>query len=101
MAAELLTTDTGALDRDVNALRAGLGQINGEISGLFDALAALNRMWQGPANEAFALQFRGDMENMRELCRTVEELAGCMREASLEYQKCGQRMLDAISAVKL
>ena len=100
MAAELLTIDTVALDRDAEAMNTCLSRVRSERDGMFDALMSLNRMWEGPANSEFDRQFRADMEDMAELCQTVEHLVRCMRESAAEYRKCGDQMDGAIAAVK-
>ena len=100
MAGTLLTIDTETLRRDTSALRMALGRVSAEVDGMFAALAALNRMWDGPANGTFALQFRNDAENMRSLCGTIEKLIGCMEEAAVQYDRHDKQAEAVIDAIR-
>ena len=101
MASAELAIDTVALDRDAADLSQCLGRAGRELDGLMEALTALNRMWDGPANKSFDAQFRIDAGMMAELQETVGRLIADMRSAAAEYRKCGNSVADAIAAVKI
>ena len=58
-------------------------------------------MWEGPANETFAQQFRLDAEMMEELQDTVKRFSEDMHSASEEYRRCGGRVEDVLAALKI
>ncbi|MBR1496151.1 MAG: WXG100 family type VII secretion target [Oscillospiraceae bacterium] len=101
MDAKELAIDTVSLDRDAAALGDCLGRARVELNGLMEALFTLNRMWEGPANESFAEQFRIDAEMMEELQDTVKRFSEDMRSASSEYRRCGERVEDVLAALKI
>lgn len=77
--------DTAALDRDASAMQAKLDRVGREVEGMFESVRELDRMWDGPANEAFVQTFQQDYETMKALCRGLRTLAGCMAGASRTY----------------
>ena len=92
--------DTAALQRDTAALQKELRSIQGEVDGLFDSLAALNRMWSGPANEAMDIQVRNDCENMKDLCLLVGRLLESMKDAAGRYEKGEGEAEAAVAAIR-
>ena len=61
----------------------------------------LNRMWQGPSNQAFNDQFKTDCTSLDNLCRTIREMIGAMENAKREYDQCDNRVNALVSALKI
>lgn len=99
MAASVLKIDTKALERDTGQMRFTLRRIDEELEGMYDAVRALNAMWDGPANQAFRLQFRSDYENMMSICETVRDLIRCMENAGRRYQAGGAQVESAVEQI--
>lgn len=101
MAINEIEINTSALNRDVDTLSATLRQVRSEIEGMYEAIRVLDRMWEGPANEAFVEQFNIDYRNMQELCKAVQSLIYCMQNASVSYISGENQVADIISAIKI
>lgn len=97
MAITEIEIDTTALNRDVSTLSGTLRKIRSEVEDMYQAIRVLDRMWDGPANEMFVQQFQIDYENMQALCKAVEELISCMREAGISYTN-GENVVGSIVA---
>lgn len=93
--------DTGALNRDTNALNATLNQICTEINRMYDAVAALNAMWDGPANEAFIIQFNNDHEAMQSICTAVQSLIRSMEDAGKKYNNSEQQAGSVVASISI
>lgn len=101
MAVAVLETDTRALERDTGRMTFTLRRINDEIEGMYDAVRALDAMWEGPTNQAFRLQFRNDYENMTSLCQTVQDLLNCMINATHRYEAAGRQSEDLVDQIPI
>lgn len=101
MAAVILETDTRALERDTARMTFALRRIEEELDGMYGAVRALDAMWEGPANEAFRLQFHSDYENMQNICQTVRDLIRCMENAGRRYQTGGVQAESAVDQIPI
>lgn len=101
MATTKIEINTSALNRDVSALTSVLRQVRSEIEGMYEAVRVLDRMWEGPANEAFVQQFNTDYQNMQELCKAIQGLIDCMRNAGASYTGGENQVADIISAIRI
>lgn len=101
MAFSEIEIDTSALNRDVGILSSTLRQARSEIEGMYEAIRVLDRMWDGPANAAFVEQFDIDYEHMQELCKAIQSLISCMRDAGISYTGGENKVANIISAIRI
>jgi len=92
---------TSALSSDINELTGQLQQVRNNMRTMYDSIAELNTMWEGPANDAFKAQFQIDYEMMQEVCGSVEQLISCMDYARINYDACESEVSAAVSAIKI
>lgn len=96
-----IETDTSALARDAGSLDSKTARIEREAEGMFTAVRELDAMWDGPANETFVKMFRQDYETLRELCRALHTLAGCMSQAGRTYEVRENEVGGVVSAIRI
>ncbi|MBR3525127.1 MAG: WXG100 family type VII secretion target [Lachnospiraceae bacterium] len=93
--------NTDTLRSQVESLRTEIGQAENELGKMYDAVQALDGMWDGPANEAFKAQFMDDREFMEELCKTVREIIDSMDNARTEYESCENAVRQMIEEIRI
>lgn len=101
MASSEMAIDTTALNRDIGTLSSTLRRVEAEVEGMYGAIQSLDRMWDGPANEAFVQQFRRDYANMQALFRAVQSLIQCMRGAGAAYASGEKRVESIVSSIRI
>ena len=88
-----------SLRSDVDEMRAELIRIRDDMKKMFEAMQALDTMWDGPANRAFQLQFSGDYELMEDMCQTIDSLIAYGENAEKEYTNCENAVATAIAEI--
>lgn len=96
-----ITVNTAMLSADIEGLSAELGMIQKDLDSMYEAVAVLDSMWEGLANEVFVKQFRKDKEEMVALCRTIQKLINCMNNARQEYDTCENEIHGIISSIPI
>lgn len=80
--------DTVVLQSDIEAMQSQLNAIKSDMNKMYEAVQTLDRMWNGPANDAFNQQFLNDKADMEELCGTIQSVIQYMEYAKKEYNNC-------------
>lgn len=101
MAAGCFEVDTDILQRDTNALRQHLQVISLAHTELCNKMAEVANMWDGPAKEAFHLQFKNDCVELAEVIKQVREVLDSMDVAVKEYNSCDVRVKSIIDAIQI
>ncbi len=99
MAIKEITVNTSTLAGDINELRTTLSTAKTQLNDMFNQVAELDTMWDGPANEEFNRQFGNDFENAKNLCKTIESLLECMEFAKNQYNLCENEVNSIVSAI--
>lgn len=93
--------DTHSLGADVDMMRTVLHRIESSLAGMYESVAALDRTWEGPANQVFVAQFAADEAAMQELCQIVDKLIGCMNYAKDEYNTCDAQVDSVVNSIRI
>lgn len=101
MANKEIAINTSTLAGDIGEMRTELGNARGRLKEMFDQVAELDMMWDGPANETFKQQFNNDYENAKNLCDTIESLLASMENASEQYDACESIVNGIVSAISI
>lgn len=101
MASGYIRVNTNALKSDADDLREMAEASRKQLNDIKEHIVALDRMWDGPANEVFVQQFIGDYELLNALCDSVKAFADDLTEASAEYDKCEDSVESAVRAIKV
>ncbi len=101
MASDYIKVNTVALRNDARDLEEMAEQSKKQLVNMHSEIAALDRMWDGPANEAFVKQFNGDYELLNAICEGVKAFANDLREAAREYDKCEDSVESAVRAIRV
>ena len=99
---------TGHFEVDTDYLRKSNGELRQYLQTLIhahdelcDQLLEVSGMWEGPAKDAFHLQFTNDCEEFSDLCRQLEEVFDSIENAATEYDMCDSRVRSVIDALKI
>lgn len=99
--AQEIEINTGSLNRDIESMQTHLDKITGDLSKMYDAVALLDKMWDGPANDAFRQQFMSDKEQMQDVCDTIQKIIDCMMFASKEYDTCEADVHNLVASIRI
>lgn len=101
MAGKEITVNTSTLTGDISELRTALSTARAQLNEMFNQVAELDTMWDGPANQEFNKQFGNDYENAKNLCATIESLLACMEFARDQYNLCENEVNSIVSAITI
>ena len=101
MAIQFIEIDTNPLSSDIQTMIEQVTQVEHQTDRMFDAMAELDRMWDGAANAAFNQQFQIDNEYMKNLCTEVRHLIDCMKYAKEHYEQCEEEVYRSVAAIRL
>ena len=101
MAITEIEINTSTLGTDIETLETTLGQLEIQVEAMFTSVSELDRMWDGPANDAFNQQFRLDYQICVAMCQTLKELIESLRYAKGEYEKCEQSIDGLIRSIQI
>jgi len=101
MAKDYTKIDASRLMGDITKTEADIAQSEKETDGMFAAVAELNKMWQGPANEAFNQQFIDDYNRMKNYLSNLKKYAQRLREDKTAYESCESRVREKVNALKI
>ena len=101
MAVREIAVNTATLARDTAQLTTLLARLEKDKAKMVQEIQELNRMWQGPSNQAFNDQFKTYCTSLDNLCRTIREMIGAMENAKREYDQCDNRVNALVSALKI
>ena len=101
MAGVFIEVDTQQLERDKEAVKEGLQQVQQALKKVYAQVEELDAMWDGPANIVFRQQFASDREEFETMCKEVESLIESLTYAKWEYEKCENQVNAAIAAIRI
>ena len=96
-----ITINTWTLSGDIETLQQQLNVIRTDMDKMYDAVRVLDSMWDGPANEAFNVQFNSDRNDMLELCNVVQKIIDCMEYAKKEYNSCEADVGSIVASIAI
>ncbi|MDE7028753.1 MAG: WXG100 family type VII secretion target [Lachnospiraceae bacterium] len=99
MAVKEIEVDTNTLARDIKELSEELEKATKCIQTMTEDMAELDSMWDGPANEAFMVQFGQDTQYAQELCSMVQKLTECMEYARTQYDICDNEVSSLVASI--
>lgn len=91
---QTLNSQTDSIQRELNRIRE-------DIEKMYDAVRALDVMWDGPASESFKIHFNMDNIAMGQLCDTIQSILDSMKYAKDEYEKCEENVNSIISSIRV
>lgn len=99
--ADIIEINTNALNSDIQNMQNELNGLRAEMKKAFSAVADLDQMWNGPANDAFNKAFQADHETMEEVCGILDRLIDYMIHARDEYCKCESAVSGEIDGIRI
>ena len=91
--------DTKVLQTDIEAMKTQLNAIKKDMNKMYEAVQTLDRMWNGPSNDAFNQQFLIDKSDMDDLCTTIQNIIKCMEFARKEYNNCDNQVNSIVLGI--
>ena len=101
MGIQYIEIETNSLTSDIRTMQDEVGEAERQTNQMFEAMAELDQMWDGPANAAFNRQFQIDYERMKSMCSEVRHLISCMEYARDQYDQCEDEVYRAVAAIRL
>lgn len=96
-----IAVNTVTLNQDIETLTTTLGQIKKNLGKMYDAVNALDSMWDGDANAIFNQQFETDRSAMEDVCKNIQSVIDCMDYAKEQYNTCEGRVGEIVSSIRI
>ena len=100
MAAKI-KVNTGSLDQTRKEIEGRLAQAKRSIEEIWQAMSALNSMWEGDAHAVFAKEVSEDIQQLQNMCDGIQEIIRYEGNAVTEYNKCEQQVGEIISQIRI
>lgn len=101
MTHEQIAINTDTLRGDITDMDKNLSSVKKTADDMFDAVAALNSMWEGTAHDAFLQAVKDDKNAIDELNQTIKELLKCFEYADKQYRSCNQNVNQIIRSISV
>ena len=93
--------NTYALNADSDRVAAKIASVRTQVKEMFQAIQALNGMWKGPANTAFAAKFAKEQREINSYLKAIEGYANSVKLDSKAYSDCENKVQSVISSLKV
>ena len=99
--ANFVEVDTVRLNSDNNTVNEMIEAVKRELGNIYTEVDAMNRMWDGTANDLFTQAFASDRELFNVICEEGKALVSSIQTAKAEYEKCEAQVDSVISAISI
>lgn len=99
MAVSRIEVNTEMLGNTASDMSISVTHIYHHIKEIYEDIKELDSMWDGPANQAFNLQFEKDRARLLNICSNLETYIDKIQYAKDEYNKCENAVSNIIDAI--
>lgn len=99
--ADLIKVNTNRLDTDAREFGDYIKAIIRKIADLRSHNATLDGMWDGPASEAFKMNFEADIKALEQMVKTLEGINRYEDNAKTKYNNCEQKVGDLVNQIRV
>ena len=99
--ADYIEVNMKTLEQDTRNMEEKLETIKREMGSMFDSVAELDTMWDGPASDEFKRQVNMDSQVFDEVCRAVDGMLDSMRNAIKSYNECEAAVSAEINRINI
>ena len=96
-----IAVNTTTLGSKVVDLNEDLARVRSKIDKMYEAVTALDRMWDGRANAVFNQQFATDKSDFEALCTELKKVFESMETAKKEYELCEADVSQIIASIRV
>lgn len=93
--------NTYTLSADSDRVYERISTVREQVREMFHAVQALNAMWKGPANAAFAAKFAKEQDEISSYLKVIEGYVSSIRLDSKAYSDCENQAQSIISSLKV
>ena len=101
MAVNYIQADTNYLNVTINDMNTDFRGLTGLVDGIYQDMKELDAMWDGPANDAFNVQFENDRQDFLELCKEIQKYIEKVDLAKKEYNNCESKVADIVNSIRI
>jgi len=99
--ADYIEVNMEILEQDTSDMEEKLESIKREMGSMFESIAELDTMWDGPASDEFKRQFSADSQAFEEICKAVDGMLDGIRNAIKSYNECETTIGDEINRINV
>ena len=96
MSDNMVRVNTDQMNNDIAVLSDSLHRVKTEAKTIYDGVEALNGMWDGPANDSFAGQFRNDFQIVDKCINELIEYIQLLTEDRKQYNDCETNVYEMV-----
>ena len=97
----LIANDNDRFGSDVTDFRKLVNTLSNDCQTLKSDMDGLQKMWTGEAHKALQSRFDGDYQELSELVKHLEALAGSLEFAESAYVSCENKVGNLIANLRV
>jgi len=101
MASRMIKVNTNALGNDVAQMKSLSKSVEHDLNEIYSLVAALDAMWDGPANDEFRKQFTSDKQVCANVVKGINKLITDTESAKSKYQTCERNVHSLVSSLRV
>ena len=99
MTLQEIRVNTGRMRADSRQLQEYLGKAEEHLARYQEQMAALDRMWKGPAHDAQQQRFMQAYQKMETLCGLMRQLVQQLETACGRYEDCEENVRQLVDGL--
>lgn len=99
--ADRIRINTDRLGTDAGRIQGYIGNITKEMADMKQSVSALERMWEGPGQDAFHKSFWDDMTAVEAAVSSLKELLAYDVNAKTQYEQCDRKVASMIADIRV
>lgn len=96
-----IRVNTTRLGSDADNVARLIASMEKELSSMQHNIAAMNKMWKGPAKQAFQAAFENDRQAAVDVLRELKSLQTFETQAKKKYEKCEQQVASLVNSISV
>ena len=96
---ERIAIETAALKNAAETLEDLLRGVQTDLEEMYGAVQELGSMGEGPAHDAFLVQFSEDRQRAQSLCDALRQFIQSMTFAGTSYDHCEKTICELIDSI--
>ena len=99
--ANMIKVNTNVLGNDIQEMRTLAKSVDDDLNEIYTLVAALDAMWDGPANDEFRRQFTADKKVCANVIKEISRLINDTAFAKNKYEGCERNVHSLVSSLRV
>ena len=99
--ANMIKVNTNVLSQDIQDMRTLAKSVERDLNDIYTLVAALDTMWDGPANDEFRRQFTADKKVCANVVKEIDRLINDTTSARSKYESCERNVHSLVNSLRV